>query len=763
MRIIVFRAAAVFAAAVIATHPVSGQSDSGIYTKVTPTERNLQFTGPAQETVHDRVVPGELAQDAAVIQGVYVEEWPASVTRDTILERPIVNGAQQQNVGQVQHTQADIERYVVPPASRNIIPPSRPSTTTAASLRSTRQVAATQPRTLSRPAPAQNTAAPAGDVSQNSSTASGRLVRPPAGQQDSNDVQAQETAAPPAIVPVAGTDDTSAPSASTATDPVLTAQAATPIPRRLVRPGAGNGSADDTVTGGAGTPAPTAPAADNGQTTGGQAADTAAEAKRPFLVRPKTATDTDNTTSQARTLTTKTVPADGQTEDTAAPAAPAVSADTPATTQLSQFRVDSINNIIEGNAVGNTFTPTPRSIIAVVGERVNIILAGSAWTYVGPQKIDDLPYVEILSRQLEESVITYQLQFLREGVYSIRFQNQQSVDGAFQVIAYQVAVTGTGAPASAPSTEQTEENTPPLAPETPATLAAPDTPEPLDSAVAVPAAPAALAAPVTPTAPAAALTDTTAPTTSVAAAPATAVPSAVAPAIAAAAAASAAADAAAATSFSAAINPTTPAETAALLQLIDRLIADGLNTQALIVLQRIDTTGALSPENAEQAAILASTIEEYQYARRFWERNLTADSQYAARARAALTTIAIAQGNLSSAAIYAQDMLQSGDTPSESALLALGEYYTDSARYPEAAELYTIFAENYPNSSMYDRYLWGRGQLAELNPAAAAPFGSYEAALQDYQTLVERYPLSRYWEQARSRTTFIRRHIIDLR
>ena len=197
----------------------------------------------------------------------------------------------------------------------------------------------------------------------------------------------------------------------------------------------------------------------------------------------------------------------------------------------------------------------------------------------------------------------------------------------------------------------------------------------------------------------------------------------------------------------------------ARLRIAEDLINTGYNTQALTVLAGIDETAQLPPDIAQQAAILATNLNEYRYARRFWERNLQADEPYAARARASLTTISVDQQNFASADIYARSMLLNNEIPSEHTLLSLAAYYTDSARYNEADTMYDIFTENYRASPMTDRYLWGRGRLLEINPDAR----NFELALARYTELVDRFPLSDYWEQANSRIIFIRRHFIDIR
>ncbi len=200
-------------------------------------------------------------------------------------------------------------------------------------------------------------------------------------------------------------------------------------------------------------------------------------------------------------------------------------------------------------------------------------------------------------------------------------------------------------------------------------------------------------------------------------------------------------------------------EQQALLARARALQEAGYVAEALALLEERLTANVDHPPLNRSVALLAEALSQYATATNFWEANLEAPSPYDREARAALLRNAVAQEDAAAALLAAQEMLVRGETPPIEELLYLAETSLRNEQYDQAARWYSIAQQQYPAISQYDRLLWGLGQLEENNPALR----NMNRALSHYTEIVEQYPLSEYWEMARARSIYIRRHFFDVR
>ena len=197
----------------------------------------------------------------------------------------------------------------------------------------------------------------------------------------------------------------------------------------------------------------------------------------------------------------------------------------------------------------------------------------------------------------------------------------------------------------------------------------------------------------------------------------------------------------------------------ALLQRVAVLQANGYRREALELLRASFPPSENNPAINGVAARLANSLGEYQSATEYWRVNLTAPPPYNSEARAGLLRVALQRGDLEGALNRVQEVFLNGETPPFDALIQLAEYSVAQGDYRYAGRLYQSAESQYPEAPQRDRLLWGLGQLEERDPERR----NMSTALGYYRRVMQGYPLSEYWEPARVRSSYLRRHFFDIR
>lgn len=189
------------------------------------------------------------------------------------------------------------------------------------------------------------------------------------------------------------------------------------------------------------------------------------------------------------------------------------------------------------------------------------------------------------------------------------------------------------------------------------------------------------------------------------------------------------------------------------------LLSQGLIEQGFAQAQQIDLSLPVDHTLLAEVAGVAVEKSRLPLAIRLYERNLTAEEPFARQALLMLIDLELATNNAERARQYALQALRLGHLPNPAALLALSEHTLRTERYDETTQFLTLFAEQYSDQEVQDRYLWIKGQLLERDTVES----DIELAILHYERLTAYYPLSLHWEAARSRARYLRRHFIDLR
>lgn len=189
------------------------------------------------------------------------------------------------------------------------------------------------------------------------------------------------------------------------------------------------------------------------------------------------------------------------------------------------------------------------------------------------------------------------------------------------------------------------------------------------------------------------------------------------------------------------------------------LLSQGFVSQGLRELEALDLTPPADPKLISAVAAYAAADQRPLLAIRLYQKNVGAVEPFNREALLELIDLTIERGEFDSARRFALQALQLGYTPSGTALIALASRALQAESYDEVARLLDLFAASAPHPELRDAYLWMQGQLLEQDKERR----DIVEAILNYEQIVNFYPLSTYWEPARVRTQYLRRHFIDLR
>ena len=163
---------------------------------------------------------------------------------------------------------------------------------------------------------------------------------------------------------------------------------------------------------------------------------------------------------------------------------------------------------------------------------------------------------------------------------------------------------------------------------------------------------------------------------------------------------------------------------------------------------------------AERIAQLAMRLEKHDTAISYWKRAVDSKENNSVKALEGLILSAIAADNAEIFRTYLGSLIESADKlASPAVLMAASNYLKDNGHTERAVDVLNRVLQYFPSSDRIDEVYFHLGRLYESD----SPVRNIKESLKYYTKVVEEYPVSIHYKQAKKRMEYLENHFFYIR